>query len=132
MAGALGSLISGGVWVAVDPAWAWVGAVAAGLYLLVRDLGGPGSPGKVLFGLRVVCTDELQSAPSKGARLVRNGLLLFAPVGLPMEALVLVHHPLRSRIGDLWARTEVVEDPLAGARASSRRTAALSVEGGAA
>jgi len=132
LAGALGSMISAGVWIAVDPAWAWVGFLATGLYLFLRDLGGPGSPGKVLFGLRVVRTDALQSAPGPGARLVRNALLLCAPVGLPIEALVLVHHPLRSRIGDAWADTEVVEDPLAGARASERRAAALSAEGGVA
>jgi uncharacterized RDD family membrane protein YckC len=84
----------------------------------------------VLYGLRVVRNDELQSSPSVGARIARNGLLFVAPAGLPVEALVLIHHPLRRRIGDAWAGTEVVEDPLAGTRASSRRTAALTGEGG--
>ncbi|MGB0588067.1 MAG: RDD family protein [Myxococcota bacterium] len=131
LAGALGALTTGGVWVAVSPAWAWLGVLVAGAYLWLRDLGGPGSPGKVLYGLRLVRTDELQSAPGYGARLLRNLLLLIAPAGLPLEALVLVHHPLRRRIGDVWAQTEVVDDPLAGMRASARRSE-VTVEGGTA
>ena len=130
LAAALGSLTTAGVWVAVSPAWAWIGVVVAGAYLLLRDLGGPGSPGKVLYGLRIVRSDELQSSPGVGTRLLRNVLLLVAPAGLPLEGLVLIHHPLRRRIGDTWAATEVVEDPLAGGRASSRRSEALAVEGG--
>ena len=126
---ALASLTTGGVWVAFSPAWAWLGVMVGGLYLLVRDLGGPGSPGKVLYGLRLVRADELQASPTIGARLTRNLLLLFAPLGVPLEGLVLVHHPLLRRIGDLWARTEVVDDPLAGTGASTRRKAML-VEGG--
>jgi uncharacterized RDD family membrane protein YckC len=131
LAGALGALTTGGVWVVVAPTWAWVGVLVAGLYLLLRDLGGPGSPGKVLYGLRLVRTDELQSSPGVGARLLRNILLLVAPAGLTLEALVLVHHPLRRRIGDVWAHTEVVEDPLAGMRASARRSD-VAIEGGTA
>jgi uncharacterized RDD family membrane protein YckC len=131
LAAALGALTTGGVWVAVAPAWAWTGVLVSGLYLFVRDLGGPGSPGKVLYGLRLVRTDELQSSPSYGARLLRNLLLFCAPAGLPLESLVLVHHPLRRRIGDVWANTEVVEDPLAGVRAATRRTDVL-MDGGAA
>ena len=86
----------------------------------------------MLYGLRVVRRDELQTSPSIGSRLARNALLLIAPAGLPIEALVLIHHPLRLRVGDSWADTEVVEDPLAGIKASTRRSDALSGQGGAA
>jgi len=132
LAAALACLGSAGVWIALSPAWAWLGVLLAGVYLLLRDLGGPGSPGKVLYGLRVVRRDELQTSPGVGARLARNALLLIAPAGLPVEALVLIHHPLRRRIGDSWGDTEVVEDPLAGLKAVTRRRHALSGEGGTA
>ncbi len=113
LAGAIGLLVLGGTWVAGGLQWGWVSAVVTGALLLVRDLAGPGSPGKLLLGLRVVQRTELQGSPSAGERLLRNALLLVAPIGLPMETLVLIHHPLRYRLGDLWARTEVVEDLLA-------------------
>ena len=125
VAASLAALTTGGVWVTVSPAWAWVGVLVGGVYLLCRDLGGPGSPGKVLYGLRLVRADELQSSPGLGARLLRNLLLLLAPLGLPLEALVLVHHPMLRRIGDIWANTEVVEDPLAGVKALARRESAV-------
>lgn len=116
LAGALGLIVLSGTWIAGLLDWGWVSVVLVGLLLLIRDLAGPGSPGKLLVGLRVVRRTELQSSPGADERLLRNVLLLIAPVGLPMEAIVLVYHPLRHRIGDLLARTEVVEDLLANPR----------------
>ena len=127
----LGAALTGGVWLMGYPEHAWLGVVMAGLLLFTRDVVGPGSPGKALLGLRVVSADALQTTPSGSRRLLRNALLLVAPVGLMVESLVLIHHPLSRRVGDGWARTQVVEDPLAGQRAQQRRhTLASSSEGG--
>ena len=121
IAGLLGLLTRAGVWLSGYPEHAWIGLALAGLLLVGRDVFGPGSPGKALLGLRVVSADLLQSTPSATKRLLRNVLLLVAPVGLMIETLVLIHHPLAQRLGDGWASTQVVDDPLAGDRARGRR-----------
>ena len=111
---ALGAVVLGGLWVGGLLVWGWLGLVAAGLVLWLRDLAGPGSPGKALLGLRVVRRTPRQPAPSVGRRLARNAPLFLVPIGLPVETLVLIYHPLRHRLGDLWSGTEVVRGPAHG------------------
>jgi uncharacterized RDD family membrane protein YckC len=108
LAAALGSLAIGALWAYVGRDLAALGALVPGLALAVRDLFGPGSPGKALLGLQVVSRAEGQLPPTAGARLLRNLLLLVPPVGLTVAALTLIYHPLRLQVGDVWAGTEVV------------------------
>ncbi len=99
----------GGLWATGRLAeWGWAAGAAFAVVLAVRDVLGPVSVGKALVGLHVVSADERQALPGWRARLTRNALLLVPPVGLVVEGLVLLHHPLRRRLGDGWARTEVV------------------------
>ena len=88
--------------------WAWLGGVMMGLLFLTRDLIGAGSPGKRLFGLRVVNVNEAHQTLSLGQRLGRNVILAFAPIGLPIEGLVLGYSPFDERLGDRWSGTGVV------------------------
>lgn len=125
---AAAGLAVGGLWAADRLAWSGLAVLVAGAVLLLRDVAGPGSPGKAMLGLRVARrretaegegADEVRgdrrggrsgpvTPPRRPARVLRNLLLAVPPVGLPVEALVLIYHPLRRRVGDLWARTEVV------------------------
>ncbi|MCB9729441.1 MAG: hypothetical protein H6744_08935 [Deltaproteobacteria bacterium] len=105
---AIGALVVGACWAFGRVDQAWTGVLAMGLSLWLRDAFGPGSPGKALGGLRVVVRAPGQPSPRLGARLLRNALLLLPPIGLPVAALTLIYHPLRHRLGDVWARTEVV------------------------
>jgi uncharacterized RDD family membrane protein YckC len=115
--GTLGGFALVSLWVLGYPQWAWLGIVVFGLAMTLRDVLGRGSPGKALYALRVVSDDERQGPPGLGQRLRRNLLLLLAPVGLPVEALVLVYHPHHQRVGDRWAGTEVVRMPTVAPRA---------------
>ncbi len=107
---ALGGVAFGALWAVGQLQWSWVALVLMGAYLLLRDLGGGRSPGKILLGLRVVSGGEVQETPSAGALVTRNALLLVAPIGLPTELLVLAYHPRRVRVGDHMAGTAVVRE----------------------
>lgn len=100
----------GALWASGALAWSWTALVLGGVLLVTRDLMGTASPGKALRGLRIVRREARHVDAGAGQRLLRNLLLLVAPLGVPIEALVLVQHPLRLRVGDAWAGTEVVRD----------------------
>jgi uncharacterized RDD family membrane protein YckC len=72
-----------------------------------RDLLGT-SPGKHLMGFRLANRDDLQAVPNLARRLRRNLIFLVAPLGLPIESLVLAYNPFLERVGDRWAKTDVV------------------------
>jgi uncharacterized RDD family membrane protein YckC len=88
--------------------WGWLAILAFCLLMLGRDLFGGGSPGKKLLGIRLANRDSQQGLPSLERRLGRNLLLLLAPIGLPVETLILAYNPVTERLGDRWFRTEVV------------------------
>lgn len=107
MAGLLGLLLMGFLWVVGAVELGFLALVLVGALLAARDVFGR-SPGKQLMRLDVVMRDEIQSAAPLARRLRRNALLLLWPLTLPLEVLVLRQHPLRLRVGDVWAGTEVV------------------------
>ena len=76
--------------------------------MLARDLVGHGSFGKKLLGLRLANRNQQQTSPPFAARLGRNLMCLIAPIGLPIEALILAYNPLTERLGDRWFQTDVV------------------------
>ena len=79
----------------------WVPIALFSLLMLGRDALGGGSLGKRLLGLRIASRDESQSLPSLRERLGRNIMLVLAPIGVPIEALVLTYNPVLERLGDL-------------------------------
>lgn len=111
LAGAVSTLPLGAFVVAGLSEWAWIALVVFGLLMLFRDAFGKGSPGKAMYALRLARNDDEQDLPGVAERLKRNALLFIAPVGLPIELLVLLYHPLGQRVGDRWAATEVVRLP---------------------
>ena len=119
--GAISAAALGLLWTLGLSAWGWASVVLLGALLAGRDLAGPGSPGKALLNLQVVRADDGRTPPSRGARLKRNALLLLAPLGLPVESLVLIYHPLGRRLGDQWAGTDVARAEPAGPRAERSR-----------
>ena len=67
------------------------------------------TPGKYLFGLRVVRADEVV-APSVGSALVRNFAMLFDGLFLGMPVLFVMNtNPYEQRLGDISARTFVIK-----------------------
>jgi uncharacterized RDD family membrane protein YckC len=88
--------------------WGWLAILAFCLLMFGRDLFGYGSPGKKLLGLRLANRNSQQASPSFERRLGRNLLLLLAPIGLPVETLILAYNPVTERLGDRWFRTDVV------------------------
>ena len=105
-----GLLVSALVVAGANMALAGLAIPLVGLALMLRDVGGQ-SPGKLMLGTRIVVrldADGHQDPSNAAERVKRNALLLVWPITLPLEALVLNAHPLRLRLGDLWAETEVV------------------------
>src|SRR5690606_14755479 len=84
---------------------------AAALYVLhtlTLELLTGRSLGKMIFGLRV--TDFNGAPPARSALLVRNLLrILDVYILFPLPLLLVLYTPLRQRMGDLAARTIVVE-----------------------
>jgi len=107
MAGVLGLLLMGFLWVVGAIELGFLALLLVGLLLMMRDVAGR-SPGKQLLRLDVVMRDEAQTGPPIGRRVRRNALLLLWPVTAPLEWMVLRQHPLGLRVGDMWADTEVV------------------------
>ena len=96
------------LWFEGELQWGWLPiALFCGL-MVSRDLIGNGSPGKKLLGLRLATRSPQQHLPALSSRLGRNALLLLAPVGLPVETLVLAYNPITERLGDRWFNTDVV------------------------
>jgi len=90
----------------------WALLIAAPLYLLVRDgiMRGQ-SVGKLLFGLQVMQVDR-PGFCGLGRSVQRNLLVLFPGVNVAaaiLEAITITRDPLGLRLGDRWARTQVVE-----------------------
>ncbi|MGM0574199.1 MAG: RDD family protein [Myxococcota bacterium] len=108
LAVAVGLLVLGALWTVRELAWGWTAVLAVGVVLWLRDVAGPGSPGKVLVGLRLVRRTEDQRPPTVRRRLWRNAIMLVAPVGVVVDGLVILYHPLHHGVGDLLAKTEVV------------------------
>ena len=128
LAGVLGMMLIGFLWVVGAIAWGFLGLLLIGLLLVVRDAFGR-SPGKQLLRLDLALRDELQSLPPLARRIRRNVLLLIWPLTLPLEWLVLRQHPLGLRVGDMWADTEVVRASLGAATPTAPRpTAAATPE----
>jgi uncharacterized RDD family membrane protein YckC len=100
-------LIFVGLWVSGHVDLAGSAIALFGVCMFSRDILGV-SPGKKLLGLRLANRDPAQSQPSKPQRLRRNVLLFVAPIGLPVETLILAYNPMVERIGDRWAGTDVV------------------------
>ncbi len=114
--------------------WAWIGLVVYGGLILVRDVATWTSAGKLAQALVVVKRDRLQSHATIGQLIGRN-VLLALPLGAPVEALMLLYHPLNVRIGGVWSGTEVVRRPTQNLRHDAQRTApkprGLATAGGA-
>ncbi|TNF32312.1 MAG: hypothetical protein EP329_10585 [Deltaproteobacteria bacterium] len=108
IAGAAGILLLAGLIIGGEAAWGWTAIVAIGVLLTFRDALGR-SAGKRMLGLSVVSRVERQ--PRAGVRqlVLRDLLLLVWPLTLTLELLVLRRQPLRLRLGDLMANTEVVQ-----------------------
>jgi len=108
IAGAAGILLLAGLFIAGEPSWGWTAIVAIGVLMTFRDALGR-SAGKKLLGIAIVSRAERQ--PRAGVRqlVVRNALLLVWPMTLTLELLVLRRQPLRLRLGDLLANTEVIQ-----------------------
>ncbi len=107
--GALGGLGFVALWWLDALAFGWAPLVVVGLGLFIRDALGSRSPGKRVLGLSVVGNQPEQPPATLRQRLTRNLGLLLWPLSLPVEALTLARHPLVVRLGDLGARTVVVQ-----------------------
>lgn len=102
--------ISGGTAaLAAGPALGWTGLGVFALLLVLKDAIPLLSAGKVLLGLEVVANVPGQPKAHLGDRLLRNLHLLVFPLALPAELLVMLYHPERRRLGDLWVDTLVVQ-----------------------
>jgi|GEM_PF-1311741 len=123
MAGVLGMLLMGFLWVVGAIELGFLALLLIGVLLMLRDALGR-SPGKQLLRLDVVMRNEAQDEPPFGRRVRRNALLLLWPITAPLEWMVLRQHPLGLRVGDMWADTEVVRAEGA-AIASASRTKSL-------
>jgi hypothetical protein len=86
-------------------------AIAALLYLLLRDSIGGQSIGKLLVGQVVVYVETGQRCRVEGS--IKRNLMLILPganlVALLLEARTLVRDPQGQRLGDRLAHTQVVE-----------------------
>ena len=82
----------------------WVPLV---LVLLLKDGWSGRGPGKWICGLTVRCADDLTQRPKLWRLWLRNVTL---PL-LPLEMGWAWFHPRSRRLGDLWARTVVIETP---------------------
>jgi hypothetical protein len=111
MAGAIDAMLFGCAlyfWANAGSAWF---VVAGAIYLAVRDALGGRSVGKFMIGL-VVISLETGKPCSLAPPLRRNVVFLFPGVNLVavvLECVTLVRDPFGYRLGDRWARTQVVE-----------------------
>ncbi len=88
--------------------WADLGLLA--LYVLLRDVYGPGSLGKVLTGLSLAPEDDLRPEHlSFGARVLRQLTLLVPVLGHTMEFVVMAYAADGRRVGDRWAGSRVLD-----------------------
>ena len=108
IAGAAGLLLFTALLIAGALAFGWTALVLVGVLLTFRDALGR-SAGKRLLGLSVVSRVERQPRAGVKQLVVRDLLLFLWPLTLTLELLVLRRHPLRLRLGDLIANTEVVQ-----------------------
>ncbi len=98
------------------------------LWLAVRDVLGPQSPGKAIVGLQIadnqdetttpkrdwlpeIAQDDMPTARVADAwpRLLRNLSLAIPVAGLVVEAATCLHLPESRRLGDQWADTRVID-----------------------
>lgn len=121
LAGVLGLMLIGFLWVVGQVELGFLGLLLIGLLLALRDAFGR-SPGKVMLRLDLALRDEAQSTPPPARRIRRNLLLLVWPLTVPLEWLVLRQHPLGLRVGDMWAETEVVRATLSASAAAPARS----------
>ncbi len=115
----LAGALFAGLWFAGELSHGWAALLLAGLVLAVRDVPRR-SLGKALLGLSVVADTAKQPAASLSARLTRNALFWLWPLALPVEALTLLQHPLRVRVGDLLGHTAVVQGRARGVDGGAR------------
>ncbi len=96
---------------AFDMPWLlWADGVLLVAFLLLRDVHGPGSPGKVLTGLTVAPTNDPRSELLPvGARIIRNITLLLPVAGHTMEFVVMAYAADGRRVGDRWAQSRVLD-----------------------
>jgi len=96
---------------AFDAPWLlWADGVLLVAFLLLRDVHGPGSPGKVLTGLAVAPIDDPRSELLPlGARILRNLTLLLPVAGHTMEFVVMAYAADGRRVGDRWAQSRVLD-----------------------
>ena len=93
--------------------WTWLywadGALLL-LFLLLKDVYGPGSPGKVLTGLALTPVDDIRSETLEPlARVIRNLPLLLPVAGQTMELVVMAYAADGRRVGDRWAESRVLD-----------------------
>jgi len=111
--GLLGGLgVFGVLWTQGLLEFGWAGLALTGVYLALRDVFGR-SLGKTLLGLSIANRDLKQAPAPLSARLTRNALLLVWPIVAPVEMMTIIQHPLRVRVGDLMANTDVVQGNIA-------------------
>ncbi len=80
------------------------------LLLLLRDVYGPGSPGKVLSSLALTPDNDTRSeALELGPRITRNLPLLLPAAGITMESVVMMYAADTRRVGDRWAGSRVLD-----------------------
>lgn len=88
----------------------WAGGLVCGLLLLLRDIYGAGSPGKVLTSLALTPADDIHSEGlDAAARITRNLPMILPLAGHTMELVVLVYAADSRRLGDRWAGTRVLD-----------------------
>ena len=96
---------------AFDMPWLlWADGVLLVAFLLLRDVHGPGSPGKVLTGLAVAPIGDPRSELLPiGARILRNITLLLPVAGHTMAFVVMAYAADGRRVGDRWAQSRVLD-----------------------
>ncbi|MFT7580391.1 MAG: putative RDD family membrane protein YckC, partial [Myxococcota bacterium] len=109
IAGALALLLLTGLFIGGNGDFGWLALILFGLVMTVRDLVGGQSIGKRILGIHIVQRREDQPQARPGQLLQRNLLWLVWPLTAPLEVGVLRRHPLKLRVGDLYAKTEVVQ-----------------------
>ena len=88
----------------------WINGGAFLAFLLLRDLAGNGSPGKMLAGLALTPPNRTESELLPiSARIGRNLTLLVPLVGYTMELVVMIYAADGRRVGDRWAGSRVLD-----------------------
>jgi hypothetical protein len=110
-AAAVDGLLVAACWLAYWKAGSAPLAIAASLYLLLRDAIGGQSIGKFLVGQVVVSVDTGERCGPAGS--IKRNLFLVIPganlAAIVLEARTLVHDRQGQRLGDRLAHTQVVE-----------------------